>query len=61
MPVRIGPLCAAALQQPPPLLQCQHHKAFFHHTPIRHDEIDDKNHYETLNIQTDASSADIKK
>lgn len=29
--------------------------------PTRRDEIDDKNHYETLNIQTNASSADIKK
>lgn len=61
MPARIGPLCAAALQQPPPLFQHRHHKVFFHNTPIRQDEIDDKNHYETLNIQTSASPADIKK
>ncbi|CAN8106441.1 unnamed protein product [Discula destructiva] len=36
-------------------------RRLFHGGRALGDEIDDKNHYETLNVQTNASAADIKK
>lgn len=68
MPLRIASFRAAAAahlaaaadrrtRPPPGTLSC-----FFHSTPaLRRDEIDSKNHYETLGVQTSASPKDIKR
>lgn len=64
MPVRIAPFRAALhlhLQLPPTPDCTRPQQRFFHGTPVRRDDIDDKNHYETLNLHTNASPADIKK
>lgn len=68
MPVRIAPFRAAAAahlaaaadrrtRPPPGALSC-----LFHSSPVlRRDDIDSKNHYETLGVQTSASPKDIKR
>jgi curved DNA-binding protein CbpA len=65
MPLRIAPFRAAAhlvaqaasRTRPPPCASC-----LFHTSPVlRRDETDDKNHYETLGVQTSASPKDIKR
>ncbi|KAI7786478.1 hypothetical protein LA080_003722 [Diaporthe eres] len=68
MPLRISPFRAAAAahlaaaadrrtRPPPGTLSC-----FFHSTrALRRDDIDSKNHYETLGVQTSASPKDIKR
>lgn len=69
MPVRTTPFRAALHFQFPAsaasgctrLKQHQHQRIFFHSSPVRRDDIDNKNHYEMLNVQTNASPADIKK
>lgn len=70
MPLRIAPFRAAAAAhlaaaadrrtRPPPLLVT--FACFFHSSPaLRRDDIDGKNHYETLGLQTSASPKDIKR
>lgn len=66
MPLRIAPFRAAAhlaaaadcrTRPPPATFSC-----FFHSSPVlRRDDIDSKNHYETLGVQTSASPKDIKR
>lgn len=66
MPLRIAPFRAAlhlaaaagrSTRPPPSSFSC-----FFHSSPaLRRDDIDSKNHYETLGVQTTASSKDIKR
>lgn len=70
MPVRIAPfraaaaahLAAAADRRTRPPLGTLTLSCFFHSTPaLRRDDIDGKNHYETLGVQTSASPKDIKR
>lgn len=62
MPLRFTPFRAALHLRLPPAPDCTRpQRRFFHETPARRDDIDSKNHYETLNLQTNASPADIKK
>lgn len=72
MPVRTAPF-RAALQLPSSgpaprrasdrtqQQQQQQQRRLFHASPLRRDDIDSKSHYETLNVQTNASPQDIKK
>ncbi|KAJ4423578.1 hypothetical protein N0V82_001744 [Gnomoniopsis sp. IMI 355080] len=68
MPVRITPFRAAVHLQwlapgsvPAPDCTRPLSRRLFHGTPTLRDDIDDKNHYETLSVKTNASPADIKK
>lgn len=66
MPARITPFRAAVHLQwlapgSGPAPERSSSWRHFHGTRTLRDDIDDKNHYETLSVKTNASSADIKK